>query len=93
MPAYDGTPGDLVACNLRCSFCQSTHVIALPGYLPMRAALLSLTCPTCHRTGPLQLARPVPPPPAPAQRIGIHEEPPDDLGDEQLLERRIRRKP
>jgi len=72
-----------LATPLRCSFCSSTPKIALERGRSIIEQLVELACPVCHRKGPLQLS-----PFAPARRAGAHE--PEDIGDEQLLARRIR---
>lgn len=87
--------GELVECRLRCSSCTAAHVIALPAERPIRGALASCSCPSCGRRDVLRLAPPLPPilPPPPAfgtVRIGMYDEPNDELGDEDLVARRVR---
>lgn len=82
--------GELVPTKLRCSGCKATHVIALTAERPIRRELAKTSCPTCSRRGLMQLARPLPAPSLEPQRIGMYDEPPDELGDEDLLERMAR---
>lgn len=105
---HEPADGELVACKVSCFLCRFEHVAALPAEAPIRETLAGLTCPKCARKGGVRLAlplrttpsssapasarrpRPEFPPPIP---IGIHDEPPDDLGDEDLVARRPWRTP
>lgn len=80
---------ELVPTRVRCTACGSLCTIGFVADRPIRDELAASPCPSCgsHR---LRLERPLPP--TPVRRIGIHEEPADELGDEEMLEHRARMK-
>lgn len=83
--------GQLVPTQVRCFLCRIHTTIALPAERSIRSELAATTCPTCGRRGAMQLARPVPQYQPEPRVIGTYDEPADDLGDEELLARRVRR--
>lgn len=74
---------DLVSRHLRCFLCESRATLTLPASEP----LTTVFCPTCGRAGAMTVTSPMPPRVEPI-RVGKYDEPPDDLGDEELLARR-----
>lgn len=78
----------LVEIKLRCSLCATLVTIALPEEETIKHALERCACPSCGAARRLRLA-PVFPPTATPEVVG-REEPPDELGDEELFEHRAR---
>jgi hypothetical protein len=72
--------------SVRCIVCRSTHRLSVEH----GADLTGIPCPNCNRRPTLRLERPGPPIRIEPRRIGMYDEPPDDVSDEELLRRRVR---
>ncbi len=78
----------LIPTNLRCTACSAPACVALPEDESIRHALERTSCPSCGAAKRMRLDPVFPSDPSP--EIVERDEPPDELGDEELFEQRAK---